>query len=198
MGNNIQDIVSNIVKSSQDDKKEKVDVIQLVVFSLDNEEYAVPISDLLEIIKIPEITHVPNTPEFITGISNLRGKIVVVLDLEKRFELKHTSKKKPQHLIIAEVNQNTFGIAVDMVTEVIQIPASLIQETPNVISSKIHSEYLKGVVVLSNKNNEKEDAADVEKQEQSRLLILLDLPKMLQEKELLAIGDEIENITDRA
>lgn len=198
MENNIQNIVSNIVKSSQDDKKEVEDVVQLVVFSLDDEEYAVPISDLLEIIKIPEITQVPNTPEFITGISNLRGKIVVVLDLEKRFNLKHTSNKTPQHLIIAEVNQNTFGIAVDMVTEVIRVPVSLIQEAPNVVSNKIRSEYLKGVVVLSktNKNNEKEDTADVEKQEQSRLLILLDLPKMLQEKELLAIGDEVKKSTE--
>lgn len=149
-------------------------LVQLVIFELDKEEYAVPIEDLREIIRIPEIAPVPNSPEFIRGILNLRGTIVVVVDLEKRFHLVRESKAPPQHIVITEANGSTFGIVVDHVSEVLRVPVSKIQPTPALVSSKIHAEYLKGVVVM-------EEGA------KSRLIILLDLPKMLQEGELLNV-----------
>lgn len=179
-------------------KEQKVEeLIQLVVFELDNEEYAVPIEDLREIIRIPEIAPVPNAPDFIRGILNLRGTIVVVVDLEKRFNLVREGKAPASHIIITEVSDSTFGLIVDKVSEVLRIPVSKIQPTPSLVSSKIHAEYLKGVGVLEEINEvetkEKEkDSAKIGAGEKSRLIIILDLPKMLAEEELLHVGNLID------
>ena len=160
-------------------------LVQLVVFELDKEEYAVPIEDLREIIRIPEIAPVPNSPEFIRGILNLRGTIVVVIDLEKRFHLVREGKTPPEHIVITEVSGSTFGVVVDRVSEVLRVPVSKIQPTPSLVSSKIHAEYLKGVVVLEEAQKVATETA------KSRLLILLDLPKMLQEDELLNVTKKL-------
>lgn len=168
---------------SQRGKEQKAEtLIQLVVFELDKEEYAVPIGDIREIIRIPEIAPVPNAPEFIRGILNLRGTIVVVIDLEKRFHLAREGKAPPEHIVITEVNGSTFGIVVDKVSEVLRVPVSKIQPTPSLVSSRIHADYLKGVAVLEEAANAIAEAS------KSRLIILLDLPKMLQEGELLNIN----------
>lgn len=179
----------------------------MVVFELDKEEYAVRITDLQEIIKIPEITPIPNAPEFIRGILNLRGKIIVVIDLEKRFHLVREEKILSKHIIIAEVNESTFGVIVDQVIEVLRVPITAIQPTPALVSSKIHADYLKGVVVLGDNDSSKELTAkkcralldkqktgEQLKESGARLLILLDLPKMLQDKELLQIEKKVQEV----
>jgi len=206
-------------------------LVQLVVFTLDNEEYAVPITDLQEIIKVPEVTPIPNAPAFIKGILNLRGKIVVVIDLERRFKLIRDKVVELKHIIITEVNDTSFGIVVDEVMEVLTVPSSTIQLTPTLVSTKIHTDYLKGVVVIKNTKKAEEekkvekakpaeiknlvspakivsDAETVEvnmmeekpkqpevnnkqtvEQSDSRLLILIDLSKILQEKELIEASE---------
>jgi purine-binding chemotaxis protein CheW len=183
--------------SSERGKEEKAEaLVQLVVFELDREEYAVPIEDLREIIRIPEIAPVPNAPNFIRGILNLRGTIVVVVDLEKRFHLTREQKAVASHIIIAEVDKNTYGIVVDKVSEVLRVPVSKIQPAPSLVSSKIHADYLKGVAVLE-QAGEGELAQD-EKSQQSRLVILLDLPKLLSEDELLRLGSLVEESARKA
>jgi len=210
--NDLKEVIFKVAGDGQVKEKKPEELIQLVVFELDDEEYAVQITDLREIIKIPEITPIPNTPEFIRGILNLRGKIVVAVDLEKRFHLVRENKKAPRHIIIAEVNENVFGVIVDEVAEILRVPVVNIQRTPALVSSKIHADYLKGVVVLDVEDSTEtlteekckeilEKRKIIESQEgamaerESRLLILLDLPKMLQEKELLEIGAEVEKAT---
>lgn len=176
--------------ASQRGKKEQIEeLVQLVVFELDNEEYAVPIEDLKEIIRIPEIAPVPNAPEFIRGILNLRGTIVVVIDLEKRFHLLREGKMSTSHIIISQVKDSTFGVVVDKVSEVLRVPVSKIQPTPSLVSSKIHADYLKGVAVL-----EEADAVENDKSKKSRLIIILDLPKMLADEELLRVGSIIDPV----
>jgi purine-binding chemotaxis protein CheW len=165
----------------------KKETLQLVVFELDKEEYAVDIKDLQEIATIPEITPIPNAPKFIRGIINLRGKIIVILDLEKRFNLvREFELKDAGNIIITEMDQNNFGVVVDKVSEIISVPVDSVQETPTLVSSKINSEYLKGVILL-----EDEKKISKELEESSRLIILLDFHKMLKEKELLSIGEEV-------
>ncbi len=198
-------------------------LMQLVVFTLDAEEYAVPITDLQEIIKVPDITPIPNAPHFIKGILNLRGKIVVVIDLEKRFRLVREEARELKHIIITEINKTSFGVVVDEVIEVLTIPVKSVQPTPALVSSKIHADYLKGVVVLKGgqKVNHKSpseapklviggdskstDQASVDKTgknesravaaSDSRLLILIDLSKILHEKELLAVTESVERVS---
>lgn len=192
MDDNIRKIIADTASSGSADKKKETDMIQLVIFLLDGEEYAIPISDLQEIIRIPNITPIPSAPEFILGILNLRGKIVVVVDLEKRFHLIRENNEKPGHIIITEVGENTFGVMVDMVTEVLRVAVSSIQPTPFLSSSKIHADYLKGVVVIEDEEETKDQKTEIQKN--SRLIILLDILKMLQEDELLQIGKVVEEV----
>jgi purine-binding chemotaxis protein CheW len=198
MDENIRKIISDTAASgSAANKKKETDLIQLVIFLLDGEEYAIPISDLQEIIRIPAITPIPSAPEFILGILNLRGKIVVVVDLEKRFNLKRENNEKPGHIIITEVGENTFGVMVDVVTEVLRVSTATIQPTPFLSSSKIHADYLKGVVVIEDEEetkNKQTETQSVQTQKHSRLIILLDILKMLQENELLQIGKVVEEV----
>lgn len=192
---NIEDTIKDVARQQDQDKNKIEKTMQLVVFELDKEEYAVEIADLQEIITIPDITPIPNAPHFISGILNLRGKISVVVDLEKRFNLvRDNSDRVDGNIIITEVDGNNFGVIVDRVSEIITVPVSSIQATPALVSSKIHAEYLKGVVVII---DQEKKANDQEKKNGSRLVILLDLQKMLQEKELLQLGKTIKDITEK-
>lgn len=142
---------------------------QIVVFELENEEYGVNITDLKEIIKILEIVPIPNAPDYIKGIINLRGSIVVVIDLEKRLHLTlRTEAKEKKHVLITEQDKNIFGIEIDRVIEILRVPVGKIQKSPANLASKIQEAYVKGVVVLENEKN-------------SRIIIILDLPSLLSE-----------------
>ena len=197
--------------SARGKKEQAEELVQLVVFDLDNEEYAVPIEDLREIIRIPEIAPVPNAPEFIRGILNLRGTIVVVVDLEKRFKLTREGAAPSAHIIITQIKDSTFGLIVDKVSEVLRVPVSKIKPTPSLVSSKIHADYLKGVAVLETENSTKELTEEecrrllAERQSQkatktskTRLIIILDLPKMLAEEELLRVGSLVGEAAQKA
>lgn len=157
---------------AEEESEQPKEEIQLVVFKLGEEEYGVEIHDVREIIKTGEITPVPNAPVFVEGIINLRGKIVVVIDLLKRFGAFDETKHKGTHIIISEVEDSSFGILVDDVSEVLRIAKEDIKKAPGIIASKIHADYLRGVGVVG-----------------ERLLILLDLMKVLSEKELVEMAD---------
>lgn len=136
---------------------------QLVVFELDKEEYAVPILDVKEIVKNVEITPVPDSPDFILGVINLRGKIAPILDMEKRFGLVRDNQGNSLHVIMHEDNNGTLaGILVDKVIGVIRVATDLIKPTPTMVSSKVSGDCLKGVVVL----------------EEDRIILILDLNKV--------------------
>ncbi|MBI5306330.1 chemotaxis protein CheW [Candidatus Wolfebacteria bacterium] len=193
MPSDIKQIVSEVAFQSQSSKKKQEEFCQIVIFELDKEEYAALITDIQEIIKIPEITPIPNAPLFISGILNLRGKIVVVIDLEKRFSLAREQKIKPEHIIIVETGDNIFGIIVDKVSEVLKVPLSTIQPAPSLVSSKIKADYLKGVVAIGGTTGEiAVKAVGIKNNQETRILILLDLKKMLEEKELLQFGETIQ------
>jgi len=129
------------------------ELFQLVVFQLDKEEYAVPIEDVREVLKISGITPVPNSPDFISGIINLRGKVIAIIDLEKRFNLtrEHTDVI-PEHIIVSDIEESPFGMIVDQVTEVLRIPRNLVQSALQINQSKIGREYIGGVVVLKSED----------------------------------------------
>lgn len=195
------EVIAEVAKKEARPETKIVPTEQIVTFELDKEEYASIITDLREIIKIPEIVPIPGAPEFIRGILNLRGQIVVVVDIEKRFNLKREHPIGPKHIIIAEVGDSVFGIIVDGVTGVMRVPAASIKPPPSLITSKIRADYLKGVVILEEEPTEAEK--DVEKEDKkksikkkieikSRLLLLLDIPKMLAEKELLEFGNVVK------
>ncbi|MDY6833861.1 MAG: chemotaxis protein CheW [Chloroflexota bacterium] len=134
---------------------------QLVVFDLCHEDYGVDISVVREIIRMQPITRVPRAPCFVEGLINLRGRVIPVVDLRKRFELEAGHDEKNNRIVVVNVGNQDIGMVVDGVTEVLRIPSDCI-EPPSAIITNVESEYLVGIAKLS-----------------SRLIILLDLEKVL-------------------
>lgn len=139
------------------------DLIQLVSFSLDSEEYAVEVLKVREIIRMPEITHMPNTPHYAEGIINLRGKVIPVISMRKKFGLMDTDNDSHTRVIVMDINGELTGFIVDSVSEVIRISSSEVQPPPAAMASGgVEQEYITGVVNRS-----------------ERLLILLDLDHII-------------------
>ncbi|MDA0676832.1 MAG: chemotaxis protein CheW [Chloroflexi bacterium] len=117
---------------------------QLVVFDLDAEQFGLDIAAVREIIRLQEITAVPRTPEFVEGVINLRGKIVPVVCLRKRFDMEIVERDEDFRIVVVDVNGTELGIVVDAVTEVSSIPESSI-EPPTTLISGENSGYLTGI-----------------------------------------------------
>jgi len=181
--NKLKAVINKISKQSNTDKKTEKKYLKIVVFTLDEEEYGIPITDLKEIIRIPEITHIPNSPKYIKGILNLRGQIIVVVNLEKLFKLTRSNDKNPNHILISDIDNNKFGLIVDNVTEIKDIKLQNIKKTPKILSAKIGTNNLKGVAVLDKKSKN------------SRIIMLLNLPKILSIDELVNMEKTIKKQT---
>lgn len=147
------------------------DLLQLVIFQLGSEEFGVEIMQVQEIIRMPDITRIPQSPEYVEGIINLRGKIIVVINLDTRFGLELKELDDNSRIIIIEVGDSVVGMIVDSVSEVLRLPAANVEPAPEIIKAKIHADYLRGVGKLDD-----------------RLLILLDLEKVLTEEEMTHVS----------
>jgi len=120
--------------------------IQLVSFMLAEEEYGVEVLKVREIIRMPTITKMPNTPPYIEGIINLRGKVIPIISMRKRFGLTENEKNDETRIIIMDVAGTLNGFIVDAVSEVIRIHSSDIQPPPSMVTSGgIGQELITGV-----------------------------------------------------
>jgi purine-binding chemotaxis protein CheW len=153
---NLQDVVS------AENYKE---VLQLVSFKIGNEEFGVDILQVQEINRLVDVTRVPNAPDFVEGVMNLRGRIVPVVNLRKRLGLEKRENDKDTRIVVVEIEGKTIGFIVDSVSEVLRVSKSVVEPPPELISG-IDSEYIIGIAKLEN-----------------RLLILLDLKKVLNVEE---------------
>lgn len=150
----------------------KNELIQLVSFKLDNEEYGIEVLKVREIIRMIPITHMPNTPPYVVGIINLRGKIIPVVSMRKRFALMELDNGSQTRIVVMDISGELMGFVVDSVSEVIRISGSEIQPPPNIVSGGIDQECITGVI------NQTE-----------RLLVLLDLERLFSnEEKALMIG----------
>jgi purine-binding chemotaxis protein CheW len=148
------------------------ELIQLVSFKLDNEEYGIEVLKVREIIRMIPITHMPNTPHYVEGIINLRGKIIPVVSMRKKFGLMELDNTTQTRIVVMDISGELMGFVVDSVSEVIRISGSEIQPPPNVVSGGIDQECITGVI------NQAE-----------RLLVLLDLERLFShEEKALFIG----------
>jgi len=120
---------------------------QLVVFNLGLEEYAIDISYAQEIIRIPKFTRLPNTPSFIEGVFNLRGKVIPVFDLKKKFGVDQSERGIDSRLLIIELDSMMVGIIVDDVSEVIRIDEQSIQKLNSEIVS-ISKNSIQGISII--------------------------------------------------
>jgi len=148
--------------------------LQLVIFNLDNEEYGVEIGQVREIIKMEEITKIPRAPDYIEGVINLRGQVTTVISLRKIFGLEEKEVDQYTRIIVAEIDGLTLGITVDAVNEVLKLPKKNIEPTPAIVANDVGTKYLHGVGKLND-----------------RLLILLDMQKVMNGKEIEEI-DELD------
>ena len=106
--------------------------LHIVGFQIGRETYGVPITSLHEIVRVPEITAVPDAPDYLEGVINLRGKIVSVMDLRKRFGEKQASLKKQNRILVVEHSGRLAGLIVDSASEVLKIPADAVEAPPAV------------------------------------------------------------------
>ena len=106
--------------------------LHIVGFQLGNETYGVPITSLHEIVRVPEITAVPDAPDYIEGVINLRGKIVSVIDLRKRFAQKKVAPARQRRILVVEHKGRLSGLIVDSASEVLKIPETDVEPAPQV------------------------------------------------------------------
>ncbi len=170
-----KDIVSKGSRMQPGQKKaapeKEAEVLQLIVFNLGDEEYGANINQVREIIRTGTITPIPDSPDFIKGVSNVRGEIPVIINLKARFFLPQDEDVESKNIVITEQEKNIFGLLVDEVTEVLRIPETDIKPTPELVT-RIDRTYISGVITLEN-----------------RLIILLDLTKVLSEEELAKLAE---------
>lgn len=156
-----QGVAMDLNQKRQDDE-----LLQLVTFSIGEEEFGVNILKVQEIIRTMEITKVPRSPEFVEGVINLRGKVIPIIDLRRRFGLASKAGDKDTRIIVIEINSVIVGFVVDAVSEVLRIPAGTVEPPPPVVAG-VESDYISGVGQLKD-----------------RLLIMLDLDRLLSTEDL--------------
>ena len=150
--------------------------LQVVGFRIGNETYGVRIAAVREIVRVPEITSVPNAPDTIEGVINLRGKIIPVMDLRKRFGLTEIHSDKKNRILVVELDNKLLGLIVNSASEVLKIPPSDV-EAPGSLFTDGESGYVTGVAKLK-----------------GRLIILLDITKLLHRPEYKRLEEVAEPV----
>jgi purine-binding chemotaxis protein CheW len=145
---------------------------QLVVFTLGSEVYAVEIGMVREIIQIQPVTRVPGTPHSVEGVINLRGSVIPVVDLRKRFKLSKVEMSKDTRIVVVNCREMEVGVIVDSVAEVLRIPVDSIEPASSLFTSG-NLEHLLGIVKLSGK-----------------LIIMLNMDQILSNQDIAAVNSQ--------
>lgn len=122
---------------------------QIVTFNIGKEKFGVDILKIKEIIRLIESTRVPNTPDFVEGVINLRGGVIPIIDVRSRFGLPRKKVDKNTRIMVFELKDKIVGFVVDRVNEVIRIPINAIEPPPDMISG-IETKYITGIAVFNN------------------------------------------------
>lgn len=147
---------------------------QYIVFRLGEEEYGVEILQVQTIERMLKITRVPHAPDFVEGVTNLRGMVVPIIDLRKRLGLPEKEATDETRIITVKMNEMMVGMIVDSASDVVKVPEDVIEPPPSIIGG-VESTYLEGVAKLEN-----------------RLLILLNLAEVLKKEEVEQIKENID------
>lgn len=120
---------------------------KMIVFSLNQELYALSVLVVKEIVKSTELNPIPGSEEYFEGVTNLRGSVVPVINLEKRFNLQVEHVAEKQHIIILDINGTLFGMLVDDVSEVLTVAPETIQPVSETLAKKIDLDLLTGIIL---------------------------------------------------
>ena len=144
---------------------------QMVIFFIGKEEFGVDISDVREIINYSVVTKIPGTEDYVDGIINLRGGIVVVVDLAKKIGLAESQKNIHTRVIVMEVAGSTVGFIVDGCSEVLRLTGDKIHSPPSILNSKVHGEYVQSVGILND-----------------RMIIVVDLARVISAQDIAGLS----------
>ncbi len=145
--------------------------MQLVAFKVGREDFGVDVKKVEGVISMVDITRMPRTPDFVEGIINLRGQIVAVVDLAARLGIEASERGSATRIVVVEARDVKVGLVVES-PEVINISRDDIEASPTIASSEVNSSFIRGVVKLGD-----------------RLLILLDVDRVLSDEEVTGIDD---------
>jgi purine-binding chemotaxis protein CheW len=160
---NVEKVATNVDLMSSADER------QLVVFQLGAEFYGVEIARVHEIIRLQTVTRVPRAPVFVEGVINLRGKVIPVVDLRRRFGLPLADHTRASRIVVVELGDQVVGVVVDGVSEVLRVNGATV-EPPSPVVAGVDSEYIHGIAKLD-----------------ERLVILLDLDRVLAQTDRRAL-----------
>ena len=160
---NVETVEKTVEQTTSADER------QLVVFQLGAEFYGVEIARVHEIIRLQAVTRVPRAPAFVEGVINLRGKVIPVVDLRRRFGLPTADHTRASRIVVVEIGDQVVGVVVDGVSEVLRVNGATV-EPPSPVVAGIDSEYIHGIAKLDD-----------------RLVILLDLDRVLAQADRRAL-----------
>lgn len=160
---------------NKDQSSSHDELLQLVTFHIGDEEFGVDILNIQGINRMVEVTKVPNAPDYVEGIINLRGKVIPIIDLRKRLGMSEKEYDKNTRFIVVEMKDKVIGFIVDSVNEVLRINKSITEPPPPMVSG-IDSDFITAVGKL-----------------EDRLLILLDIEKILSAREQEELDKIVEN-----
>ena len=165
-------------KTRENDNEQKGKVSQIVVFKQGEEEYAMHIDQIKEVVITPGITKLPQTPEYVLGVANIRGNIIAILDLEQKFGLKKDGTREGREknfTLVIESEEFKMGVLVNDVPNTLSVYESEIEESLNVIhDSSMEQNYIKGIV--------KKDG---------RLIIMIDTLKIVNASDMNSIAQSV-------
>jgi len=138
------------------------EICQLVIFTLAGEAFGLPIEEVESIIKPQAITIVPHARPYVVGVTNLRGTVLPVIDLRRRFHLPSGEESDDQRIVVVLFNEEKIGLRVDSVSQVLRLPLSSIEPPPPLVTAFVQSAFVTGIAKVD-----------------ERLVILLDLKKVL-------------------
>ena len=167
-------LMSTVYKNSELPEETVVDdLLQIVTFNVNKEKFGVDILKVKEIIRMVEITKVPNTPIFVDGVINLRGKVIPIINIRRRFGMQKVENDSNTRIIISELESKTIGFIVDEVNEVLRIPKSSTEAPPEIIAG-IDAKYITSIGIWN-----------------KQMIILLDLDKILSTSEQEALVESV-------
>lgn len=144
---------------------------KVVVFAINDEQYGVPIESVISIEKVTSITRVPHQFDFVKGVINLRGLVVPIIDIKKRFRMGEVLETSGARLIVVKMEELTVGLLVDEAKQVIEVDMNAVDDTPDIVGGP-EADYIQGVAKIG----------------ENDLLILLHLPRVLTDEEVQSLS----------
>lgn len=166
--------MSNDFEDFLDDDEMEGEADKFLLFDLGEEAYGIQISHIIQIVEMQPITRIPDMPEYVKGIINIRGQIIPTIDLRSRFHLSEKEADKKTCIVIIALESNSMGLIVDTVSEVKSIPQDDISAAPQVKNLAVNEKYIMGLAKVDDE-----------------VKILLDINKLFSEQDVQSIANRI-------